>query len=136
MRDKKNGYEKLEIYQLAHALAVRLHLSLTNLNKSDNFEEGSQIRRSSKSISSNIVEAFSRRRYKAEFIKFLVYSHGSCDETIEHLKLLFETNSISTDIYNELLGEYNILGRKLNSFIKSVELNHKTESVKSSKSHA
>jgi len=56
-----------------------------SLPKFEMYEEGSQIRRSSKSVSNNIVEGFGRRKYKQEFIRFLTFSLGSCDETIEHL---------------------------------------------------
>ena len=34
---------------------------------------------------SNIVEGYGRKRYKADFIKFLVYSLSSCLETKNHL---------------------------------------------------
>ncbi|HEY6978543.1 MAG TPA: four helix bundle protein [Chitinophagaceae bacterium] len=33
-----------------------------------------------------MVEGYSRRRYKADFIKFLIYSQPECDETIVHLE--------------------------------------------------
>ncbi|MCP4373220.1 MAG: four helix bundle protein, partial [Deltaproteobacteria bacterium] len=39
------------------------------------YEEGSQIRRSSKGITSCIAEGYGRRRYKSDFIKFIVYAH-------------------------------------------------------------
>ena len=56
MEDKNNqGYKKLKIYQLAHDLAVRVHKMTMDLPKFETFEEGSQIRRSSKSVSSNIA---------------------------------------------------------------------------------
>jgi four helix bundle protein len=58
------------------------------------YEEGSQIRKSSKSVINNMVEGFGRRRYKQEFIKFLTYSIASCDETQSHLDTLYETKKI------------------------------------------
>jgi len=45
------------------------------------YEEGSQLRRSSKSVTANIVEGYGRRKYKAELLKFMIYAHASCDET-------------------------------------------------------
>jgi len=41
------------------------------LPKFEMYEEGSQIRRSAKSVAANIVEGYGRRRYKQEFIRFL-----------------------------------------------------------------
>jgi len=53
------SYKELEIYQLSHKLAVEIHeMSLKELPKFEMYEEGSQIRRSSKSIPTNIVEGF------------------------------------------------------------------------------
>jgi four helix bundle protein len=46
------------------------------------YELGSQLKRSSDSVVSNIVEGYGRRRYKADFIRFLVFSYASCLETI------------------------------------------------------
>ena len=45
-----------------------------------------------------IVEGYGRKRYKAEFIKYLVYSQAECDETILHLDFLYETESLKNKI--------------------------------------
>ena len=76
-------YKDLEVYQKAHALGVKIHHFSLGLPKIEQFEIGSQLRRSSKSMSANIVEGFGRKRYKAEFVRFLVFAHSSCNETIE-----------------------------------------------------
>lgn len=124
---KPMSYVDLEIYQMAHQLAIKIHLMTLKLPKFEMFEEGSQIRQSAKSIAANIVEGFGRRRYKADFIKFLTYAHASCDETIEHLKILRESGSLSDDfVFNELLNAYNELGRRINRFIQSVVEEHLT----------
>src|ERR1700751_352262 len=103
-------------------------MTLQNLPKFEMFEEASQIRRSAKSISANIVEGYGRRRYKQEFIRFLVFAHASCDETIEHLEMLFETGSLTNEvIYDNLSAQLDLLGRKLNVFIHSVERSHRTD---------
>jgi len=69
------SYKKLEIWQLARELVIDIHkMTLTKLLKFEMFEEGSQIRKSSKSVRSTIVEGYGRRRYKQEFIRFLTYA--------------------------------------------------------------
>jgi len=51
------SYKNLEIWQLARELSILIHkMTLTELPKFEIYEEGSQIRRSSKSVRSNIVE--------------------------------------------------------------------------------
>jgi four helix bundle protein len=122
------SYRDLEIWTLARQIAIGVHrMTLQILPKFETYEEGSQIRRSAKSICANIVEGYGRRRYKQEFIRFLVFAHSSCDETIDHLEMLFETGSLTNEvIYRDLSAQLDLLGRKLNVFIDSVERSHRT----------
>ena len=102
-------------------------MTLENLPKFEMYEEESQIRRSVKSISANIVEGYGRR-YKQEFIRFLVFAHASCDETIDHLEMLFETGSLQNESpYRDLGGELDLLGRRINVFTDSFERSHRTD---------
>ena len=101
-------------------------MSLARLPKFEMFEEGTQIRRSMKSIRSNIVEGYGRRHYKAEFIHFLTYAQASCDETIDHLEMLFETGSLADEpLFKELSQRLDELGRKINLFRQSVVAGHR-----------
>ena len=122
------NYKNLEIWQLARDLSIEIHrMTLESLPKFETYEEASQIRRSVKSIKSNIVEGYGRRRYKLEFLRFLTYAHASCDETIDHVETLHETGSLADDaLYERLHQKLNELGRKLNQFIQSVELQHRS----------
>ncbi|MGD0335825.1 MAG: four helix bundle protein [Candidatus Omnitrophota bacterium] len=116
------NYSDLEIYQLAHKLAVEIHSMTLKLPQLEMYEEGSQIRRSAKAISANIVEGFGRKKYPQEYARFLIFAHSSCNETIEHLQLLFGTKSMQDkEQYAYFLEEYDKLGRKLNKFIQAVE---------------
>lgn len=120
-----SSYRDLEIYQDAFALAKRVHHASLTLPSYELYEQGNQIRRSSKSIKDQIAEGYGRRRYKPEFIKFLTYSQSSCDEATSQLEMI-------TDLYPDLpvfgilIAEYDHLGRKINSFIQYVESNWKT----------
>ncbi len=116
------SYKNLEIWKLANELVVEIHeMSLTKLPKFEMYEEGSQIRRSSKSVKATIVEGYGRKRYKAEFIKYLIYSLGSNDETTDHLENLYRTKSLQDEsVYNYLHAKLEILGKKINLFIKGV----------------
>lgn len=91
----------------------------------DQFETGVQIRRSIKSVKSNIVEGFSRRTYKRDFIHFLIIAKGSTDETIDHLDTLFKTKSLKNEqLYFQLKSKLMALSFKLYLFINSVKQNH------------
>lgn len=118
------SYRDLEIYKISHDLAISIHKMTLRLPKYELREEGSQIRRSSKGIASCIVEGYGRRRYKAEFIKFLTYAHASCDGTIEHLRILAETHGNLQET-EDLVEKYDLLGGKINRFLRFVESNWK-----------
>ena len=102
-------------------LAVRVHKMSLTLPAYEMYEEGSQIRKSSKGITSCVVEGYGRKKYKSDFIKFLIYSHASCDETILHLNFINDTHEIDKEEMNYLLDAYNELGGKINRFIQYVE---------------
>lgn len=121
------SYKDLEIYKLAHKLAIEIHHMSLKIPQFETYEEENQIRKSSKSICSNIAEGFGRRRYKNEFIQFLIYSLASCDETREHLCLLWGTGSLKdAESYKYFTQKYEELGKKLTRFIQAVENGHLT----------
>ena len=117
------SYKKLEVWQLARELSIDIHkMTLTQLPKFEMFEEGSQIRRSGKSVRSNIVEGYGRRKYNMDYVKHLIYAQASNDETIDHLETLFETESLKNkELYLDLHKKLETLGKKLNRFISAVE---------------
>ncbi|WP_340106847.1 four helix bundle protein [Rhodohalobacter sp. 8-1] len=116
------SYKKLKIWQLARELSVEIHTMTMQLPKFELYESGSQIRRSSKSIRSNIVEGYGRRRYKADFIRFLVYAHSSVDETRDHLETLFETGSFNDQReFNRISEKLDQTGKMIYKYIQSVD---------------
>ncbi len=121
-----NSYKELEIYLTSLNLFYKVHRLSLQLPKHELYELGSQIRRSADSVNTNIVEGYGRRRYKADFLKFLVYSHASNDETLNHLEKLIHLypNIMKDHLY--LKKDYNNLGGKINSFIKYVETSWKS----------
>ncbi|MGB1242433.1 MAG: four helix bundle protein, partial [Chitinophagales bacterium] len=62
------SYKRLTIWILARGLVIDIHKMSLQLPKFEMYEEGQQIRRSMKSVKSNIVEGYGRRRYKQEYI--------------------------------------------------------------------
>jgi len=118
------SYKDLDIYNLAFEYALEVHHLSLKLPKFELYEQGSQVRRSSKSIKDNIVEGYGRRRYKQDFLKFLVYAHASLLECIAQLEMIHE---LYAEIDTKLLIEkYDVLGAKLFKFIKYVELEWRT----------
>lgn len=127
------GYKSLEIYRSAHELGVRIHHFSLKLPRFENYESGSQLRRASKSISANIVEGYGRRRYKSDWIKFLIYAHFSCLETQEWLEYVLDCHENLVQLTMSLLQDVEVLGRQINKFLQAVEREHR--SVKQDSSH-
>jgi four helix bundle protein len=123
------NYRNLEVWRLARELVIAIYdMTLTKLPKFEMFEEGSQIRRSIKSVKSNIVEGYGRRRYKQEFVRFIDYALASCDETADHLDTFVATNSLTDSAtIDDLTRKVDELGRKLNLFLQSIERGHISE---------
>lgn len=118
------SYKDLDIYQIALNVSVDIYKLSMKLPNPDKFETGSQIRRSCQSIKDNIVEGYGRRRYKADFIKFLVYSHASLLEATSQAEFLDLIHPET--MWNDITNQLQILGVKISNFIAYVENNWKT----------
>lgn len=89
------SYKDLDIYTLAYEYALEVHEMTMKLPKYELYEQGSSRQlseRSSKRIKDTIAEGYGRRRYKDEFIRFLIFAHSSCDETISQLQMISDTH--------------------------------------------
>ncbi len=117
-------HKDLDIYNLAFEYAIVVHKLSLKLPKFELYEQGSQVRRSSKSIKSNIVEGYGRRVYKNDFLKFLTYSHASLLECVSQLEMIIELYEIEG--VEEIKEKYNLLGGKIFAFSMYVEKNWKT----------
>ena len=116
------SYKKLHVWALSRESAIEIHKMTMKLPRFELYEAGSQIRRSSKSVKSNIVEGYGRRKYLKEYIRFLVYAQASNDETLDHLETLFLTESLKDEnVYHSIRVKVDILGKKLNLFIQKLE---------------
>ena len=121
------SYKKLQVWEMAREVVIEVHAMAMKLPKFELYEEGSQIRRSSKTTKATIVEGYGRRRYKQDWIKFLVYALSSNDETMDHLENLWETKSLTEEpIFLSLKIKIESLGKMLNKFLQAVEQEHQS----------
>ena len=117
---RARGYEDTAIYRLAKQLAVEIHrMTLEQLPKFEMYEEGSQIRRSSKSIVANFVEGYGMKRYRGDLVRYMTYSLSSCDETKAHLEMLHETGSLAPQRFDHFYNQYRKLGAMLYNYRKA-----------------
>ena len=121
------SYRKLQIWILAREVVIEIHEMTMKLPKFEMYEEGSQIRRSSKTTKATIVEGYGRRRYKQDWIKFIVYALSSNDETLDHLENLWDTKSLTNEAtFIGLKNQIEILGKMLNKFLQAIEQEHQS----------
>lgn len=111
-------HEKLEVYQMAHRLAVEVHRLTLTLPRIETYEQGSQVRRSSKSVTAQIVEGHALRNYHSDYLRYLNRAYASAEETAEHIRLLLETGSAADyhAAWSQFLTEYDTLCRKLHNY--------------------
>ncbi len=103
-------------------MAIEVHKASLTLPKYELYEEGQQVRRSSKAVTTAIVEGYARRRYKADFIKHLIYSQAECDETLLHLDFITETHELGQDSsFGSFMQKYDQLSKQVNRYTSWVE---------------
>ena len=85
-----HSFRHLDIYKRAYSLAIKAHHLSLELPNFEIYEQGIQLRRSTKRIKDTIAEGFGRRKYKGEFIRFLIFAHSSCDESLAQLDMINE----------------------------------------------
>ena len=117
------GYRELDIYKVSFDLFLKTHKESFRLPKYETYEIGSQLRRSSGSIPANIVEGYGRSVYKQEYIRFLIFSHASNNETLCHLEGIIHLYPDINENFKTLYKEYDILGARLNKYIQYVKSN-------------
>ena len=125
LNKKFMSYKNLEVWRMARDLSIDIHKMTLALPKFEQFEEASQIRKSSKNVRSTIVEGYGRRYYKADYVKYIIYALASNDETIDHLETIYETGSLTNkELFDNLHKRLQILGRKINNFLQTVQASH------------
>jgi four helix bundle protein len=109
------SHKELDVYQLAFSTSMDIFRNTKSFPKEEIFSLTSQIRRSSRSVSSNIAEAFRKRRYEKAFISKLSDSEAEAGETQVWLDYSLECGYISADEHIKLFNNYdNIIGKIVN----------------------
>jgi four helix bundle protein len=109
--------KELEVYQTAYQLAMRIFKISKSFPAEERYALTSQIRRSSRSISMNLREAWAKRRYEAHFVSKLTDCDGECGETDTSLDFALDCEYISEAQHQELTEANRSVGRMLGSMI-------------------
>lgn len=74
-------HQELEVYKKAFDAAMQVFELSKKFPKEETYSLTDQIRRSSRSVCTNLAEAWRKRRYEAAFISILNDSEGEAAET-------------------------------------------------------
>ena len=109
------SHKELEVYQLAFKTSMEIYHISKSFPKDEIYSLTSQIRRSSRSVSANISEAFRKRRYEKAFVSKLSDSEAESAETQVWLDYSLECGYISDIVHQKLFNNYdNIIGKIVN----------------------
>lgn len=112
---KIRSHRELDVYQMSFRAAMKIFEISKSFPREERYSLTDQIRRSSRSVSSNISEAFRKRKYPNAFVAKLSDSEAEAAETQTWLDFSLKCQYISTEIYKELDNEYeNIIGKLVN----------------------
>lgn len=108
-------HKDLDVYNLSFNSGMDIFNLSKSFPKEETYSMTDQIRRSSRSVATNIAEAFRKRRYPKHFVSKLSDSEGEAAETQVWLDFALACNYITEDIHKELYKKYDwILGKIVN----------------------
>ena len=90
-------YKDLDVYKRSYKLAVEIHKFSLRLPREYKFELADQIRRASRSISSNIAEGIGRNKSKKDIINLLRDALGSNDEMLFNLEFMKDVDLLKKE---------------------------------------
>ncbi|MCJ7448013.1 MAG: four helix bundle protein [Bacteroidales bacterium] len=112
-----NSFKDLIVYQKAYKLAMKIFEISKDFPKEEKYSLIDQIRRSSRSVTSNIAEAWAKKRYIKSFVNKLSDSLGEEYETEVWLDYSRDCKYISNEIHDEIMNEYDEVRKMLISMI-------------------
>lgn len=115
------SHKELKVYQLAYRLGMDIFKISKTFPKEERYSLTDQIRRSSRSVATNIAEAFRKRRYEKAFIAKLSDSEGEAAETQTWLDFSRDCQYITPEICDKYNKEYEFVLGMLINMIKSPE---------------
>ena len=113
------GFRDLIVYQKSYKLAMEIFEITKTYPKEEKYLLIDQIRRSSRSIPSNIAEAWVKRKYPKSFVSKLLASLAEESETEVWIDMSQDCKYIDDQLHNNLLGRYMEVAKMLNSMINT-----------------
>ena len=112
-------FKKLIAYQKSFDLGMAIYNVSKSFPKEETYSLTDQIRRSSRSVSANIAEAYRKRKYPRHYISKLTDSDGENSETSVWLDYAFACEYLNENLYKELTQENIEIGKLINFMINN-----------------
>ena len=116
-----NSAKDLKVYQEAYAPAMEIFEISKRWPPEEKYSLTDQIRRASRSVCSNLREAWAKRKYEAHFVSKLSDSDGEQAETQHWLDTSHACAYIFKDDQDRLLKKCKDIGRMLGSMMSNPE---------------
>jgi four helix bundle protein len=112
------NHEELDFYKLAFSSAMKVFQLTKAFPKTETFSLTDQVRRSSRSVCTNLTEAWRKRRYEASFLNRLNDAEAEAAETQTWIRFAVCCGYVKEDVGNDMCESYNrILGKIVNMII-------------------
>jgi len=117
---KLTRFEDLKVWQLAHGLSLEVAKLVKSFPKDEKFDLADQMRRSARSIPSDISEGFGRFHFNDK-LTFYERSRASLGELRNHFQEALGNRYITKETYSEFLKRLSEIGYLLNRMMKGIQ---------------
>jgi len=114
-------FQDLYAYQKSFDLGMKIFRITKTFPKEEVYSLTNQVRRSSRSVSANIAEAYRKRRYPRHFISKLSDSDAENAETQTWLEYALACEYIEVETFNAIIKESEEVGKLINYMILNPE---------------
>jgi four helix bundle protein len=112
MGEKIRTHRDLEVYQMAFEAAMKVFALTRGFPREETYSLTDQIRRSSRSVCSNLAEAWRKRRYQAAFVAKLNDAEAEAAETQVWVEFSVKCGYLAAEAGRDLYATYDqILGK-------------------------
>ena len=115
MAEKISSVRELDVYKAAFDCAMRIFEITKSFPAEERYSLTDQIRRASRSVCSNLSEAWRKRMYKAVFTNKLSDAMQEASETQTWLDFCLACKYINEETFTKLDSEYDKILAMLNS---------------------
>lgn len=112
-------FQELLAYKKSFELAMDIFEISKSFPKEETYSLTDQVRRSFRSVASNIAEAYRKRRYPKNFISKLTDSDAENSETQTWLEFAFSCQYINKETFINFFGRSEEVGKLINYMIKN-----------------